>query len=30
MDGKLHEMCHFYDVVRIDGAERTSGVQQQE
>ncbi|GMN39735.1 hypothetical protein TIFTF001_008966 [Ficus carica] len=30
MDGKLHEMCHFYDVVHIDGAERTSGVQQQE
>ncbi|GMN23473.1 hypothetical protein TIFTF001_000127 [Ficus carica] len=27
MDGKIHGMCHFYDVVRIDGEERTSGVQ---
>lgn len=30
MDGKIHEMCHFYDVVRIDGEERTSGVQPME
>ncbi|EXC11334.1 hypothetical protein L484_006899 [Morus notabilis] len=29
-DGKLHEMCHFYDVVRIDGEDKATGVRQQE
>ncbi|XP_030510073.1 RNA-directed DNA methylation 4 [Cannabis sativa] len=30
MHGKLHEMCHFYDVVRVDDEERANEKRQQE
>ncbi|XP_062086714.1 RNA-directed DNA methylation 4 isoform X2 [Humulus lupulus] len=30
MHGKLHEMCHFYDVARVDDEERANEKRQQE
>ncbi|TXG64008.1 hypothetical protein EZV62_011002 [Acer yangbiense] len=30
LDKELHEMCHFYDVVRVDAEERSNEVQKQD
>lgn len=29
-DKELREMCHFYDVVRVDAEERSNEVQEQQ